>query len=200
MEAKLTPANGILIGLNSLVMVICILLGPEIESLIYSFGVMDWTMIINKGEYYRLFTSMFLHFGFEHYLQNMIFLFFVGCFLETAMGSVKYFIFYIVAGLGAGVCSLVYDTVTAANVISAGASGAIFAVVGGLLWVIVRNKGRYKGIGLPGMLLMIVGSLYYGFTSTDVDNVAHVGGVLCGFLLAVVFYRKKERQLSLTKF
>ena len=193
MEAKLTPANGILIGINALVMVICTVLGPEIENLIYSFGVMDWELILNHGEYYRLFTAMFLHFGFEHFFQNMIFLFFVGCFLETAMGSVKYFVFYILTGLGAGVCSLFYDSMTSANVISAGASGAIFGVVGGLLWVVIRNKGQYKGIGLPGILLMIVGSLYYGFTSSGVDNVAHVGGFLCGVLLGILSYRKKQK-------
>lgn len=192
MEAKLTPANGILIGINSLVMIVCAVFGAEFENLIYSLGVMDWRLIINEGEFYRLFTSMFLHFGFEHYLQNMVFLFFVGCFLETAMGSVRYILFYILAGVGAGACSLAYDSMLSANVVSAGASGAIFGVVGGLLWVIIRNKGNYKGIGLPGMLLMIAGSLYYGFTSSGVDNAAHVGGFVCGFFLAMIFYRKKK--------
>lgn len=192
MEAKLTPANGILIGLNSLVMIITLVAGTGIVDFVYYSGVLDWSAVLNRGEYYRLFTSMFLHFGFEHFFQNMIFLFLVGCFLETAMGSVKYFIFYILTGLGAGICSLAYDASFQLNVVSAGASGAIFGVVGGLFWVVIRNKGRYKGIGIPGMLLMIVGTLYYGFTSSDVDNVAHMGGFLCGILLGIVFYRKGE--------
>ena len=59
MEAKLTPANGILIGINSLVMIVGAVFGAEFENLIYSLGVMDWRLIINEGEFYRLFTSMF---------------------------------------------------------------------------------------------------------------------------------------------
>ena len=192
MEAILTPANGVLIGLNALVMVVTLVAGTTIVDGIYAMGVMDWELILNQGEYYRLFTSMFLHFGFEHFFQNMVFLFFIGCFLETAMGSVKYFIFYLLTGLGAGVCSLIYDSTMQLNVVSAGASGAIFGVVGGLFWVVIRNKGNYKGIGIQGMILMVVAILYYGFTSTDVDNVAHVGGLLCGVLLGVLFYRKKS--------
>lgn len=194
MEARLTPANGILIGINTLVMLITFVAGTGVVDMMYYLGVMNWEAVINYGEYYRLFTAMFLHFGFEHFFQNMIFLFFIGCFLENALGSVKYFFFYLLSGLGAGVCSLIYDSMLSANVISAGASGAIFGVVGGLLWVVIRNRGEYKGIGLPGMILMIVGSLYYGFTSSDVDNVAHVGGFLCGLFLCILFYRKKQNR------
>lgn len=193
MEAKLTPANGIIIGMNALVMAVCLVVGDNIYDLIYYYGVTEWEAILNGGEYYRLFTSMFLHFGFDHFFQNMVFLFFVGCYLETALGSVKYFIFYLLSGIGAGFCSLFYEASILANVISAGASGAIFGVVGGLLWVVIRNRGNYKGIGLSGMVLMVVGTLYYGFTSTDVDNVAHLGGCVCGFLLGMVFYRKKNK-------
>lgn len=194
MEAKLTPSNGILIGMNAIVMAITYIAGTGIVDMMYYLGVMDWDAVLNQGEYYRLFTSMFLHFGFEHFFQNMVFLFFIGCYLEVAFGSVKYMIFYLLSGIGAGACSMLYEAAANSNVISAGASGAIFGVVGGLLWVVIRNRGNYKGIGLQGMILMVVGTLYYGFTSSDVDNVAHLGGFLCGFFLAMIFYRKKENK------
>ncbi len=192
MEAKLTPGNGVLIGINTAVMIVTLVAGAGVVDLLYYMGVMDWHEVLQQGQYYRFISSMFLHFGFEHFFQNMVFLFFVGCFLETALGSVKYVLFYLLSGIGAGVCSMAYEAMLGADVVSAGASGAIFGIVGGLLWVVLRNRGNYKGIGLPGMALMILGTLYYGFTSSDVDNAAHLGGVICGFLLGMIFYRKKE--------
>lgn len=194
MEPRMTPANAVLIGINVIVFAVLSFLGDtESAEFMLGYGAMEWRSILEYGEYYRIFTSMFLHFGFEHIFQNMIFLFLVGCYLEDAMGSIRYFIFYLLAGTGAGLCSLAADTLLQTNVVSAGASGAIFGVVGGLLGVVIRNKGRFEGIGIGGMLIMIAGSLYYGFTSSGVDNVAHIGGVICGFLLGLLFYRKKKR-------
>lgn len=192
MEAKLTPGNGILMALNGAVMAVMFVGGSGITEAIYDWGVMNWQAVLIQGEYHRFITSIFLHFGFDHFFQNMVFLFFVGCFLETALGSGKYILFYLLSGIGAGACSMFYEAAKASYVVSAGASGAIFGVVGGLLWVVVRNRGNYKGIGLPGMVLMIFGTLYYGFTSSDVDNAAHLGGVLCGFFLGMLLYRRKE--------
>lgn len=194
MEAKLTPGNGILIALNAAVMAVMVAGGEVVTDVIYSWGVMDWQAVLQQGEYHRFLTSMFIHFGFDHFFQNMVFLFFVGCFLETALGSKTYILLYLLSGIGAGACSMFYEAARISNVVSAGASGAIFGVVGGLFWVVVRNRGNYQGIGFSGMVLMILGTLYYGFTSSDVDNAAHLGGVLSGFLLGMLLYRKSKKQ------
>lgn len=197
MEPKVTPANLLLIGINVAVFFFLSFLG-DIESVQFLFqhGAMEWRSILYEGEYSRIFTSMFLHFGFEHLFQNMIFLFLIGCYLEDALGSVRYFFFYLLSGIGAGLCSVVADSLLEVYVVSAGASGAVFGVVGGLLCVVLRNKGNFEGLGLPGMIIMIAGSLFYGFTSSGVDNVAHVGGFLCGFVLCFLFYRKSESDVG----
>lgn len=193
MDPKLTPSNTILIGINVIVFVILSCLG-DIESagFMLQHGAMEWRSIMEYGEYYRIFTSMFLHFGFEHIFENMIFLFLIGSYLEEAMGSVRYFIFYLLCGVGSGICSLTVDTLLKTQAVSAGASGAIFGVVGGLLCVVLRNRGNFKGIGLGGVIIMIAGSLYYGLTSSGVDNVAHIGGLICGFLLGFLFYQNRR--------
>lgn len=192
MEPKLTPVNTIFIGINIAVFAIQSLAGDVLADVIYLFGVLDWNSVINGGEYYRLLTSMFLHFGVDHLFQNMVFLFLVGCYMEEALGSIKYFFFYLLSGLGAGCVSLFYDAQLELNVVSAGASGAIFGIVGGLFFVVLCNRGRYAGLGIHGMIIMIMGSLYYGFTASNVDNAAHLGGVLSGFFLGLIFYRKKR--------
>jgi membrane associated rhomboid family serine protease len=76
--------------------------------------------------------------------------------------------------------------------VSAGASGAIFGIVGALLYVVVRNHGRVGEISTRGLVLMAGLSLYYGFTAQGVDNAAHIGGLVSGFLLAVLTYWKRK--------
>ena len=73
-------------------------------------------------------------------------------------------------------------------------SGAVFGMIGGLLYVALRNKGRIGDISGRGIAFMVIVTLYYGFSNTGVDNAAHVGGLLSGFLLAVLLYRKRERE------
>ena len=74
--------------------------------------------------------------------------------------------------------------------VGAGASGAIFGVVGGLIYVVAVNRGRLEDLSTRQLVIMAAFSLYLGFTSTGVDNAAHVGGLIIGIILAALFYRK----------
>lgn len=151
-----------------------------------------FTPAILHGEYYRLFTGMFLHFGLPHLLYNMICLIFLGDLLEIVMGSVKYLLIYVLGGLAGNLLSMAMDIRTEEYAVSAGASGAIFAVIGALLYVIIRNKGRLGEITFQRMALMAVLSILQGFTETGTDNAAHVGGFAAGFILAVFLYHRKK--------
>ena len=70
--------------------------------------------------------------------------------------------------------------------VSAGASGAIFAVIGAILWLIIKNKGRLDDISGRKFVLMIVQSVFQGYTSIGDDNAAHIGGLVFGFLLCMI--------------
>ena len=74
-------------------------------------------------------------------------------------------------------------------VVSAGASGAIFGVVGGLIYVVGVNRGRLEDLSSVQLLILAAITLYLGFTSTGVDNAAHVGGLVIGIFLGLLFYR-----------
>ena len=74
--------------------------------------------------------------------------------------------------------------------ISAGASGAIFGIIGALLYVAIRNRGRIGDISGKGLAFMIIISLYYGFSSSGVDNLAHIGGLITGFVSGIFLYWK----------
>lgn len=162
-------------------------------------GAMYVPSVIKDGEYYRLFTSMFLHFGFEHLMNNMFLLGVIGCNLELEIGKWRYLTIYLLSGLMGNVLSAWIDIQTGEYAISAGASGAIFGVVGALLYVAIRNRGRIGRISGRGLAFMVLCSLYLGFTSTGVDNAAHIGGVISGILLAVLLYRRKQAVIEGTE-
>ncbi|SDB01772.1 rhomboid family intramembrane serine protease [Eubacterium oxidoreducens] len=156
-------------------------------------GAMYAPFITAGKEWYRIFTSMFLHFGFEHLLNNMIILACIGNYLERTMGHVRYLILYFIAGMIGNMGSLYVSIYDQDLAVSAGASGAIFGVIGGLLWVVICHKGRLENLSTKGLLIMIILSLYFGFTSSGVDNVAHVAGLIGGFVCAMILYRKRYR-------
>lgn len=155
-------------------------------------GAMFAPYVIEERQYYRLFTAMFLHFGVNHLVNNMLILFIVGGNLERALGKVKYLIFYLLCGVGSNFLSMLFHMNKEEIVVSAGASGAVFGVIGGLLWAVIRNKGHLEELSVRQIAVMMVLSLYLGFTETGVDNIAHIAGAGIGFFLSVLLYRKPK--------
>ncbi|MDY2812498.1 MAG: rhomboid family intramembrane serine protease [Dorea sp.] len=189
------PCTVILVAINVVVFLLLSLKGMTEDGMfLLQHGAMYVPYITEEGEYYRIFTSMFLHFGFDHLLNNMVVLAAVGWNLEYELGGLKFLILYLLSGLGGNVLSAWWDIRMGEYAISAGASGAIFGVIGALLYVAIRNKGRIGDISGRGILFMIALSLYYGFSSGGVDNMAHIGGLAAGFVLSVLLYRKKDRK------
>ncbi len=147
--------------------------------------------VVQGHEFYRLFTSMFLHFGIDHLLNNMVLLGALGWNLEMEIGKVRFLAVYLVSGIGGNIFSLYYGVRTQEYAVSAGASGAVFGLMGALLYVVIANKGRLGRLSGRGMMFMVALSLYFGITSSGVDNLAHMGGLVCGFVLAFILYRRK---------
>lgn len=187
---KKAYVNGLLIALNVLFFLYLEITGSsENVYFMYTKGAMSAPAVLEDGEYYRLLTAMFMHFGIRHIMNNMLVLFVLGDNLERALGHVKYLIFYLLCGIGSNWVSMMAhstDTMT----VSAGASGAIFGVVGGLLYVVTANKGRLEDLSTRQLVIMIFFSLYLGYTSTGVDNTAHLSGLVIGIVLAIILYHR----------
>lgn len=185
--------NGGLILINILYFIYLEIAGSSEDTLfMIGHGAMFTPLVLEYGEYYRLITSIFMHFGIDHIINNMLVLFVLGDNLERAMGKGKYLIFYLLCGVGANVVSMLAGMHDPAQSVSAGASGAIFGVIGGLLYAVMRNHGRLEDLSTRQLVVVIAFSLYFGFTSTGVDNIAHVAGLIIGILLGVLFYRKPK--------
>ncbi len=145
-----------------------------------------------RGEYWRLLTAVFMHFGIGHIINNMLVLYVLGDNLERALGSVRYLLFYLICGIGANLVSLLFDWFRSVTVVSAGASGAVFGVIGGLLYAVLANRGRLEDLSSRQLVVLIVISLYFGFTSGGVNNAAHVAGLVIGVLTGMVLYRRPK--------
>lgn len=154
-------------------------------------GAMYVPYMMEGNGYYRLFTSMFLHFGIDHLANNMVMLAAIGWNLEYEIGKIKFLIIYLASGLAGNILSALGDIIIGEYAVSAGASGAVFGIIGALLYVVIRNRGRIGTISGRGLVLMIILSLYYGLTSSGVDNLAHIGGLVAGFILGVLLYWKR---------
>lgn len=149
--------------------------------------------LIQKGQWWRLFTAMFLHMGMQHLLNNMMLLFAVGTLIENELGHVKYLITYLVSGTVANYISYIWYVNHNENIVAVGASGAIFALIGSIIWILIRNRGHFKGLTTGKMIFAAAMMLYFGFTTPGVGNVAHVSGLIVGFLLTLILYRKPEK-------
>lgn len=188
--------TGGLIALNVLYFFYLEVVGSSEDTLfMLKHGAMYTPTVLQNHEYYRLVTSIFMHFGINHIVNNMMVLFVLGDNLERALGKVKYLIFYLLCGIGANIVSMIFEYNSPVQAVAAGASGAIFGVIGGLLYCVLVNHGRLENLSGNQMIMLVVFSLYFGFTSAGVDNVAHVAGLLIGIVLAWILYRKPKRTL-----
>jgi rhomboid protease GluP len=144
------------------------------------------------GQWWRLFTSMFLHFGFVHLLFNMIALLSMGPLVERLLGSARFAALYVFAGLCGSLASLLWNPF----VNSAGASGAIFGVLGALLAVMVNPRSQIPATVSVAQRNSALGFVAYnlanGFLHAGIDNACHLGGLVAGFAMGWMLARPLE--------
>lgn len=184
-----------LIAVNVLVFVILEYMGDTTDGFfIASHGGMYPSFILNSHQWWRLVTAEFLHFGAAHLMNNMVMLYFIGERLEATVGHIRYLVIYFCSMLGAGLFSLFMMIRTGDVAVSAGASGAVFGVIGGLLWAVILYRGKLQGLTTKRMIASVLLMLYYGFASSGVDNWGHVGGLVTGFVITVILYHRKRQK------
>lgn len=184
--------SAMLVAVNVVVYLLCQLPGNTL----YGRGCLSAYEIIVREEYDRIFWSMFLHADPGHLFSNMIILLFMGAMIEKEIGHLPFAGIYLVSGIGGNLLSLAGKIVSGNWVVSLGASGAIFGLDGLLLALVLISRRRMEDITPPRVVLMICMSLYSGFTGGNVDNLAHVGGLLVGFVLGVllsIYIRVSDR-------
>lgn len=178
-----------LIVINVLVLLVINLFGELLGISEYmSKGAVSWMDAYEGKEYYRFITAMFLHADIGHISGNMIVLYAAGEILEDYIGHIRFFFVYLLGGILGGIGSVFYHYRIKEYVESIGASGAVFAVVGGLFMFLFLHRGQTRGIGAQRVLIFAVYTLYSGFANEGTDNAAHVAGLLGGGLIYLIIY------------
>lgn len=174
----------IIIDLNILVFLLMLFSGvsiihPQGNDLIVWGG--NLRSLTTDGQWWRLLTSVFVHGGIMHIGYNLLTLFLIGIFLESFVGSKRFMIIYLVCGIVASIVSLYWHE----NTISVGASGAIFGMFGLVLALMLIN---FIDRGLLKFVLIFIGiNLLIGLSGM-IDTAAHLGGLICGFLIGLTYF------------
>lgn len=144
----------------------------------------NFNPFVVRGEYWRLFTSMFLHWGILHLAVNMYALYGIGQLLEGFLGPLRLALFYLIAGLAAGISSLYFNVYS----VSAGASGAIFGLYGYMILQQVlanfSNQRALRSIAFNFVVFVVVN--YAISRQVNVDNAGHIGGFVAGATLCLL--------------
>lgn len=181
-----------LVAINVIVFLLCEFTGNAL----YAVGRLTSYDVLQKGEYCRLLWAMFLHGDVSHLFNNMMLVFFLGAMLEKEVGHVRYAIIYFLSGFGGNLMSLWWKVLTGSMAGSIGASGAVYGLDGLLLALVLFSGRQMENVTMPRVLVMIAYSLYSGFTGSNIDNAAHVGGLITGFLAGAVCCLVMRRKQS----
>ncbi len=183
----------VLIGVNILMFVLMYIFGVGSEDVntLLSFGAM-YGPLVRNGEVYRLITAAFLHVGIIHLVFNMYALNVIGTQIEKLLGKTKYLLIYLISAISGSLLSMIFT-----DSVAAGASGAIFGLLGGLLYFGYHYR-MYLGSVLKNQIIpLIVLNLLLGFILSGVDNSAHIGGLIGGILSAMALgIPNKETRLE----
>lgn len=170
--------------ITEIIITICVIMffvsgmGFDLNSLLY-FGA-NSSLLVRSGEIFRLITYMFLHAGFIHIFLNMYSLYIVGTKVEDFFGKWKYIIIYLFSGICGGLLSIGLNQ----NVISVGASGAIFGLFGALIYFGYTYRGYVGAIVKSQIVPIVIYNLIIGFFIPGIDMWGHVGGLFAGMLTA----------------
>ena len=170
----------VIIAINVILFILMSIFGGSTNAhTLLKFGA-NYGLLIRNGEYYRLITSAFLHIGLLHLLVNSYALYVIGPQIESFFGKTKYIIIYLVSAIFGNLLSMLFT-----EGISAGASGAIFGLLGSMLYFGYHYRVYLEGVLKSQIIPLIVANLLIGFLGSGIDNAAHIGGLVGGVLISM---------------
>mgnify|MGYP001128830975 CR=1 FL=1 len=191
---ELPVVSGTIVAANIVVYILCIVTGSRL----YKMGNLNVIDVLINREYGRVVWAMFLHIGVSHILNNMLILFFMGAMIEKETGHICYMLLYFLSGVGGNLVSLYAKAVNNDMSASVGASAAVFGLDGVLLALVLFSGRKMATVTPARVVAMILLSLYNGFSGENIDNAAHVGGLIIGFLggcvVSVIQRGKNKKQ------
>lgn len=175
----------ILTAINIIVFILMTLAGGSTKrSVLILFGAKVNELIL-QGQYWRLFTSMFIHIGFLHLAFNLYALWILGSFCEERFGRWRFLFIYLLSGIGGSLASFYFT-----DALSAGASGAIFGIMGALVSYTWKQPQLWKSGFGKNLIVIIVINLVFGLVQPQIDISAHLGGLILGLIIGFINFHK----------
>ena len=191
-QKKIPYVTIFLAAVNVIIFLIIESVGSTEDSeIMYQWGAMYSPDVFEGGQWYRIITSMFLHFGINHLLNNMVVLLILGYQMEEKYGRLKYLITYFVCGIVGNIISGAAEMAAGSYTIGAGASGAVFGIFGVILVMVFKSRKQFGRVSAIQMIVLFL-LMVFGNTQEGVDWMAHLGGALCGVVMALVLYKPKS--------
>lgn len=182
----------LLIAINVIIFMITAFLSKDIFDIdirvLIFFGA-KYNVLIEHGEVWRLLTCAFLHSGLIHIASNMYSLYIIGPQIQQIYGNIKYFIIYIVSCITSSLLSYLMSPKS----VSVGASGGIFGLMGALLVFAIIERNRIQKKYISSLLQIIIINLFIGLSIKNIDNFAHIGGLLGGMIISYISYKLLNR-------
>lgn len=177
-----------ILALNVIMFFVTVFTGGFTTQNLMNLGGLVPYLVVNQGEYWRILSAMFLHGSFIHILSNMFALYILGFPLEKIMGKFRYAILYLVSGIGSGVAVVLFSN---SLTLVIGASGAIYGIVGSLLYITFARPNWFTPQSVRSIRLMILLNLTFTFIIPNISIAGHIGGLIVGVLISLVLIPKK---------
>ncbi len=178
---KKHPVTFVLLSLNTIMFFVVLFNGGfSPESLANNGGLVP-RLVSDQNQYYRLLVAMFLHGGLFHFLMNSYFLYYLGGFTEKLLGSTRYAIIYMLSGLGSSVAVWLFSD---PDVVTIGASGALYGIMGGLLILTFLKANWFSPYGIRSIRSISLINIILTFVLGGVLSFwGHIGGLISGIIL-----------------
>ena len=180
-----------LIAINIIIFLLMYVIGngSEDSATLIKFGA-NYAPLTLSGDYYRLITSSFLHIGFIHLFCNMYALYSIGPNIESFFGKGKFIVIYLYSAIIGSLFALVFSS---NNSLSAGASGAIFGLLGALLYFGYNYRGYIGNRIINSIIPVIVINIFIGFMLPGISNAAHIGGLIGGVVVSYMLGTSEDK-------
>jgi len=182
---KYYPVVSMFIAINLIFYVLTIL--PGVGVLVLNYGI-QINFLIQNGEWWRIFSAMFLHAGFLHVLFNMFSLYIFGPELEKIAGKARFITIYLLSGIVGNVATYLLNDSSYGSLGASGAIFGIFGAFGALVYYTRRTMPMLRKLILP----IIVISVIMTFIQPNVNVYAHIGGLVTGFILGLIYLHPKR--------
>lgn len=181
-------ATYILIAVNIVMFLLSVLMSRNLISIdnvtLLKLGANNSLIVSRYHQVWRLVTCMFLHGGIIHILCNMYALYYLGMQIEKIFGKARFIAIYFISGIAASYLSNMFSNY---YTISVGASGAIFGLLGALLVYYIKERNRINKRVIENIAVIIMLNLFIGFSASNIDNFAHIGGLIFGIIISFIF-------------